>query len=70
MGELDRHAANVILGRVGLVLKSKATASACTVQTTLEPGKVRVHSVFWLTKAAVPGVVDPDADAEEGEGGV
>jgi hypothetical protein len=62
--ELDRYAANVVLGRVGLVLKSKATASARVVQTVLEPGKVQAHSVFWLTKAPVPGVVDEDADAD------
>jgi hypothetical protein len=64
--ELDRYAANAILARAGLVLKSKATASARVVQTTLEPGKVQAHSVFWLTEAARPGVVDADdPDAAE-----
>jgi hypothetical protein len=38
--ELDRYAVNAILARAGLVLKSKATASARTVQTKVEPGKV------------------------------
>jgi hypothetical protein len=61
--ELDRASINAVLGRSGLVLKSKATASARTVQTTLEPGQVQAHSLFWLTKAPAPGVVvaeDPD----------
>jgi hypothetical protein len=62
--ELDRYAVNAILARAGLVLKSKATASARVVQTTLEPGKVQAHSVFWLSQAAKPGVVDPEDTAE------
>jgi hypothetical protein len=61
---LDRHAVNGILARAGLQLKSKATASARVVQTVLEPGKVQAHSVFWVTKAPTPGVVDPE-DADE-----
>ena len=64
--ELDRYAVNAILARAGLVLKLKATASARVVQTVLEPGKVHAHSLFWLTKAPVPGVVDADdTDAAE-----
>jgi hypothetical protein len=62
--ELDRYAANVILGRVGLVLKSKATASTRTVQTTLEPGKVWADSLFWLAKTTPAGILDPDDEAD------
>jgi hypothetical protein len=61
--ELDKHAANTILARAGLQLRSKANASSRTVAVTLEPGKIEPHSLFWLTKTTPAGVVDED-DAE------
>jgi hypothetical protein len=63
LAEVDKHTVNAVLGRHGLQLKSKSNASSRTVAVTIEPGKVQPHSVFWLTKAPVPGVVDADAEA-------
>jgi hypothetical protein len=63
---LDLSAANTVLARVGLQLKSEQRASARTVATTVEPGKTVSHSLFKITKALAPGVVDEDAEAADG----
>jgi hypothetical protein len=61
--ELDKGAINTILGRAGLQLRSKANASSRTVAVTVDDGKTAEHSLFWLTKAPVPGVVEADPEA-------
>jgi hypothetical protein len=48
-------------------LKSKVTASTRIVQTTIEPGKTRADSLFWLTKTTPAGALDADdPDAADG----
>jgi hypothetical protein len=63
--DLDKHAANAVLARAGVVLKSKATVSERRVRLTLDDGRQVEHSVFWLSRKLPEGVKDEAAEAED-----
>jgi hypothetical protein len=65
---LDRHAANGILARAGLQLKSKATVSERKVAITLDDGRTVEHTLFWLATTTPAEVIGPeDADEDRAE---
>jgi hypothetical protein len=68
--ELGKHAANAVLVRAGVQLKSRQTASERTVAVTIEPGRVVGQHLFWLAKVPAAGVVDADAEAEDQPGSI
>jgi hypothetical protein len=56
---------NAVLGRNGLVVKSRETFSERQVKCQLGPSRWAQRSLFWLEKATAPGVVD---EADEADG--
>jgi hypothetical protein len=51
---------NTVLGRSGLVVKSRETFSERQVKCQVAPQRWAQRSVFWVDKATAPGVVDED----------
>jgi hypothetical protein len=62
---LDKAAANRVLARAGVALKSKATVSERRVAVTLDDGRQVAHTVFWLDTAPTPGVTDDDDEGDD-----
>jgi hypothetical protein len=63
--ELALGALNTVLGRRGLVVKSRETFSERQVKCQLGPQHWAQRSLFWVTQATPPGVVDEDDNRGE-----
>jgi hypothetical protein len=62
--ELALAGLNAVLGRSGLVIKSRETFSERQVKCQLGPSRWAQRSLFWVDKATPAGVVDEDPESE------